>query len=80
MDQDRNCPKCGSLMEIGFTLDVGHGSFLPSIWVQGFPEGSFWTITKIGGKTKLRVDSYRCTHCGFLESYALEPWKLAYPV
>lgn len=59
-------------MERGFVSDnAGNGGKLVGQWVAGEPEISFW----MGGvKTKdrnvLPVSTYRCTACGYLESYA----------
>jgi hypothetical protein len=59
-------------MEEGFILDKTHGGQLPSQWVEGEPEKSFWFGTKTSGKEILQIKSYRCDRCGYLESYALE--------
>ena len=67
-----SCPKCGSDMEIGFLLDNAPYANVPSIWVEGLPERSYWRLTKIKGKVKRKVDVYRCVACGFLESYAVD--------
>lgn len=57
-------------MEPGFLLDVTHGGMTQTSWVQGEPEKSFWTGIRIKGRAKLPVKTFRCTHCGYLESYA----------
>ena len=59
-------------MEEGFVMDRMHGGALPSNWVSGEPVSSFWTGTKLTGKTQYRVKTFRCARCGYLESYALE--------
>ncbi|MEW6208442.1 MAG: PF20097 family protein [Acidobacteriota bacterium] len=64
------CPKCDTRMEEGFILDKAHGTQLPSQWVGGEPEKSFWFGTKTAGKEIIRVRTYRCRKCGYLESYA----------
>jgi hypothetical protein len=38
--------------------------------VEGQPEESIWTGTKTRGKHQVRITTYRCTGCGYLESYA----------
>ena len=62
-------------MDLGYLLDEGSSydaaNLRASRWVAGEPERSFWA----GGlKTKDRaifqVHSFRCSDCGFLESYA----------
>jgi predicted RNA-binding Zn-ribbon protein involved in translation (DUF1610 family) len=75
MQTNRSCPKCGSEMEIGFLLDSSYTNSLPTLWVKGPPERSFWRLTKIRGKAIRRLESYRCLNCGFLESYALSEWR-----
>ena len=66
------CPKCGATMQEGFILDTTYGGQLVSRWVAGKPEPSFWTGTKISDKDQHKIQSYRCTGCGYLESYAPE--------
>lgn len=66
-----NCPKCNSTMEAGVMLDRGHGDVLnASEWLEGVPEKSFWSGVKTKGKERIKVETYRCTRCGYLESYA----------
>ncbi len=72
MTKDRvlDCAKCGRTMEPGFVLDLTHGGMAQSAWVDGAPEPSFWTGIKLKGHERLPVTTYRCPHCGYLESYA----------
>jgi hypothetical protein len=60
-------------MEEGFVMDMTYGGQHVSRWVAGKPESSFWTGTKISGKDHHKIQTYRCTACGYLESYAREP-------
>lgn len=64
------CPKCARAMERGFLLDQTHGANTQSAWIEGMPERSVWTGLKLKGRRRLAVTTYRCTGCGFLESYA----------
>lgn len=64
-----DCPKCTGAMEEGFILDVTHGHRLASRWVAGPPERSMWLGVKVRGKRMQPVRTFRCTVCGFLESY-----------
>ncbi len=57
-------------MENGFIADNTYGGVFPSNWIEGDPEKSFWTGTKTSGKRKVKVETYRCLSCGYLESYA----------
>jgi len=59
-------------MEEGFTLDHSHGANLQAAWVEGQPRKSFWTGLKISG-AKHPITTFRCTSCGYLESYAHVP-------
>ncbi len=66
---DNICPKCKGEMEKGFILDVTHGYRLVSQWMAGEAEKSFWGI-KVRGKRQKSIRTWRCTSCGYLESYA----------
>jgi hypothetical protein len=57
-------------MEEGYVLDESYGERRQSTWVSGSPEPSFWTGLKTRGKERLPVSTYRCSRCGYLESYA----------
>lgn len=57
-------------MQEGFTLDLTYGGTRVSQWVAGKPERSFWTGAKVSDKERHEIQSYRCTKCGYLESYA----------
>ena len=65
-----SCRRCGGSMEQGYVIDESYGKVGPEKWVAGEPELSFWTGLKLRGKQRLAVTSYRCRHCGYLESYA----------
>ena len=71
-DRLPECPKCGKRMEPGYVLDITHGAMAQSSWIEGAPERSFWTGLKLKGHQRLPVTTYRCTGCGYLESYATE--------
>ena len=60
-----------SPMEEGFILELGHGNTgQPSNWIAGPPEPSFWMGTKVKGKLKRQIHTFRCIRCGFLELHA----------
>lgn len=67
---DHTCPKCREEMEEGFIADFTYGGIATSKWVEGEPEDSFWTGTKTKGKRQVEVLTFRCSSCGYLESYA----------
>lgn len=66
MEDKKTCPKCEGEMEEGFIVDtwgrVGHGS---SKQEWGNDRNFIGQL-----KTKKQIATYRCTSCGFLESYA----------
>ena len=65
------CPKCNGEMMQGFIFDRGDGGLRRVInWVEGAPEKAFWTITKVSKEKCVPVGTFRCSVCGFLESYA----------
>lgn len=58
-------------MEPGYVVDhTAHGSAVTQRWFEGDPEKSFWTGLKMSGRTVRQVRTFRCTRCGYLESYA----------
>ena len=67
---DHKCPKCQHELEEGFVADITSGGVFTSKWVEGEPEKSLWTGTKTKGKRKVEIMTFRCTNCGYLESYA----------
>ncbi len=54
----------------GFVVDEGYGTVTVGDWVAGEPVKSFWAGLKLKGRTRLRIATWRCRRCGFLESYA----------
>jgi hypothetical protein len=69
-----NCLRCQATMEAGFIVDKVHDNVRGlAEWVEGEPERSFWTGLKTKGHEKYFVRTYRCTRCGYLESYAVNP-------
>ena len=70
-DDRMECPKCRGAMEEGFEISGPFGHPMkPDDWVEGKPEPSIWTGTKLKGKARYQIASYRCERCGYLESYA----------
>lgn len=59
-------------MERGFLLDVTQGGRTPAQWAEGVPKRSFWTGTSLKGRAVYEIESWRCTACGALRSYATE--------
>ncbi|HEU0283743.1 MAG TPA: PF20097 family protein [Sphingomicrobium sp.] len=65
-----SCPRCSGSMESGYIVDEGYGTRTVAKWIRGEPERSMWTGLKMRGKDTVDITTYRCTRCGFLESYA----------
>ena len=66
------CPKCRSAMEEGYILDhADHNAGVVPEWVEGAPDKRWWGL-KTGDKEKMKVATFRCVRCGYLESYAIE--------
>jgi hypothetical protein len=58
-------------MESGFVIDkIGNASASAPEWAEGGPERSFWTGLNLAGRERHAVVTYRCSACGYLESYA----------
>lgn len=64
------CPRCRVRMIQGFVADVTHGGVQVAHWVEGPPEKSFWTGTKVPKDKQVPIGTFRCPTCGLLESYA----------
>lgn len=65
-----DCQRCKRRMEPGFVLDRSSDGASVSTWVGGLPERGRWTGLKLKGRTQLPVTTFRCPHCGCLESFA----------
>ena len=58
-------------METGFLLEKGHyNSMSAQQWVAGVPDEKAFFGMSTRGKVTYQVQTYRCTACGYLESYA----------
>jgi hypothetical protein len=59
-------------MELGFIVSrppIGFGYMMPK-WVAGEPDEK-WSGIKM--EAPLKITTYRCSNCGYLESYARAP-------
>jgi hypothetical protein len=70
MTRPATCPKCSGRMEEGFVLDRTYGANLQASWVEGRPAKSFWAGMKLKGLVNLPITTFRCSGCGYLESFA----------
>lgn len=64
------CPKCQSSMAEGFVVDKKDGVSHVSSWLEGAPEKGFFGNIRFRGRKPVEIATWRCTRCGFLESYA----------
>ena len=68
------CSKCSGTLERGFMIDREHMSFEGEAkWASGEPRRHIlrWSSVE-SSERKLSVTTYRCTKCGYLESYATD--------
>jgi hypothetical protein len=65
------CPKCAGEMVQGFIVDWAQGGARRVLnWVEGAPAKSFWHGTRAPAEKSMAVGTFRCSQCGFLESFA----------
>ena len=67
------CPKCNGVMAQGFIIDwQGRQFSRVSNWVEGAPGKPSWfgQIVPAPAEKCIPVGTFRCSVCGFLESYA----------
>ena len=75
MSRKPDCPECRSRMEEGFIPDLIYGRVVQMFWHPGTPEDQTFLGLKVGGikidqSEAIKITAYRCTRCGFLQSYA----------
>ncbi len=68
MPSDFKCSKCNGEMQEGLVVDLNYAGILQSMWVEDL-------AGKVGpgatdGKRKVKTITYRCSNCGYLDSYA----------
>ena len=66
----RSCSKCGRKTEQGFCVDLGdYSTPTVGVWHPGKPQRKWWGLA-VDKNAKRDIETWRCTSCGFLESYA----------
>ena len=62
---ERNCPRCGTVMRVGFIVEKDSPL---SLWTIG--SGIYWTPGEAGmiGE-RVGVKAYACPQCGYIEHY-----------
>ena len=64
------CPKCEKEMQAGFVPDYSDGVVLERRWVEGKFATRWLGLRLRSKKPPVPITTYRCTACGYLESYA----------
>lgn len=57
-------------MDSGFILDVTDSATHQAQWAEGEAKKSFWFGVRVPRDERHLVTTYRCSKCGYLESYA----------
>jgi hypothetical protein len=69
--KELKCAKCAAAMEPGMIMDRGaYNISLKQRWTKGGLEFSWKSGLKTSSGPLRSVATWRCTSCGFLESYA----------
>ena len=66
-------------MEEGFIPDLTYGASKSRWWHPGRPITILLGVLQLENEKKLSVETFRCTGCGFLESYAKSTGDTAPP-
>ena len=69
MPSDFKCSKCSGEMQEGLVVDLNYAGVLQSMWVDDQIGTSVAPGTAVG-KRKIKTITYRCSNCGYLDSYA----------
>lgn len=65
------CPKCQRSMEKGYVADLAYGVVMQSAWTPGEPvRRRFLGGIQWNRSGNVPIVTYRCTGCGYLESFA----------
>jgi hypothetical protein len=66
--RSNDCSKCQGSMIEGFVLSERQGLWAVSSWAEGAPRKTWFGVRPRG--KPIEISTWRCTRCGFLESYA----------
>ena len=64
------CPKCNGDMVQGFVFEIDGALRKVDTWVEGAPQKSWFWSAEVPKEKCVPVGTFRCSACGFLESYA----------
>ena len=71
MEHPTECTKCQGEVEIGFMVDHTDVGGHQAVWASGVPTQTFSSAAGVAKSERTRaVVTFRCTKCGYLESYA----------
>lgn len=67
------CLRCGGRMREGFMPDLAYSSVevRRSMWIEGAPEERSSGLIKVTDAPGYWITTFRCEHCGWLDSFAL---------
>jgi len=65
-----NCSKCSGQMQEGLVVDLNYQGAIPSMWIEDQVGSNTSSRTADNNKRKVKTITYRCSNCGFLDSYA----------
>ena len=65
-----SCSKCSGQMEEGLVVDLNYKGAIPSMWVEDQAREGAASGAVDTHKRKVKTITYRCSNCGFLDSYA----------
>jgi hypothetical protein len=68
-----DCVKCGGAMQTGYFVNHSRSLDFVASCVQGYPGANSSFADLFGGEKTVerKCVSFRCTKCGYLESYAI---------
>jgi hypothetical protein len=70
--ESMRCAKCNGEMVLGFIFECENHKL--DTWVEGPPKkswwGGFWGGVTAPKEKRISIGTFRCSKCGFLESYA----------
>lgn len=70
MAPEFKCSKCSSEMQAGLVVDLNYAGIIRSMWVDEQAGNGASPETVMSGKRKVKTTTYRCSNCGYLDSYA----------
>jgi hypothetical protein len=69
MPSDFRCSKCSGEMQEGLVVDLNYAGVFQSMWIDE-QVGANSGPGAMDSKRKVKTITYRCSSCGYLDSYA----------